>query len=271
MKLGISSYTYTWSIGVGNQIPPTPMGAYDLIHTAKGFGLSKVQLADNIPLHHWPQEELQQLSQQAQQLGVELEVGARGLTSQRLEKYLGIAKTLGSPFLRFVIDEGEYEPSHDEIVKVINDGLNALREAKISLAIENHDRFHCKELIQLIHQTDPTQVGICLDSVNSLGAGEGIQEVLEQLIPLSINFHIKDFTIQRHYHQMGFEVTGTVAGEGFLDIPGIVKKLKHFRRCHSCTLELWTPPEENLEGTIRKEQEWAKKSIHYLQSLEAFE
>jgi 3-oxoisoapionate decarboxylase len=247
------------------------MGAEELLQIAKDLGVNLVQLADNIPLHQWTEEQLREFKHMAEEMGVGLEVGARGLTPERLAQYINIAEILDSPFLRFVIDEGDYEPDHETINNIIRDGLDALQDAGLSLAIENHDRFLSRELVQFIHQTSPLQVGICLDSVNSFGAGEGIQEVLDQLIPLSINFHIKDFTIKRKDHQMGFEVVGTPAGEGFLDIPGIIKKLKHFRKCQSCTLELWTPPEQTLEETVKKEQEWAKKSIAYLQSLGLFD
>ncbi len=271
MQLGISSYTYTWSIGVGDQKPSSPMDAHGLLQKAKELGVNLVQLADNIPLDTWTEEQLREFGHKANDMGIGLEVGARGLTPERLTQYIHIAKILESPFLRFVIDGGDYEPDHETIQNIILEGLSALDDAGIPLAIENHDRFLSKELVQFIHQTSPLQVGICLDSVNSLGAGEGIQEVLDQLIPLTLNFHIKDFSIKRKDHQMGFEVVGTPAGEGFLDIPGTIKKLKHFRRCRSCTLELWTPPERDIEETMKKEQEWAKQSVGYLQSLGFFE
>lgn len=271
MQLGISSYTYTWSIGVGGQKPTSPLDAHGLLQKAKELKVKLVQLADNIPLDSWTEEELREFCHEAKEMGIGLEVGARGLTPERLSQYIHIANILESPFLRFVIDERDYEPDHEAIRNIIREGLSALGDAGIPLAIENHDRFLSRELVQFIHQTNPLQVGICLDSVNSLGAGEGIQEVLDQLIPLTINFHIKDFSIRRKDHQMGFEVFGTPAGEGFLDIPGTIKKLKHFRRCRSCTLELWTPPEQNIEETVKKEQEWAKQSIAYLQSLGFFE
>ena len=270
MKLGLSTYTYTWAFGVGNSTPAKRMTARDLIQTASKNNIPVVQLADNYPLHALSMGEQKDLKYMADDHGVEIEVGSRGLTRDRISEYLDIAARFESPFLRFVIDEKNYEPDLQQIVEIIKEKLDDFHDRNIFLAIENHDRFTCKELIHIIHQTDPHQIGLCLDTVNSLGAGEGIQEVMTQLIPYALNFHIKDFTIQRLPHQMGFEVTGKPAGQGFLDLIPIINQLKNFQRCISCTLELWTPPEADLEATIAKEKAWADQSIQYLQSTGRF-
>ncbi len=110
-------------------------------------------------------------------------------------------------------------------------------------------------------------VGICLDTVNSFGALEGPQVVVDTLGPLTVNLHVKDFTIFRASHMMGFTVEGRPAGQGKLDIPWLLGELKrHGRECNAI-LELWTPPESSLDETIRKEQQWAEESVTYLRKL----
>ena len=54
MQLGISSYTYTWAVGVPGSMPPKPLSAYDLVDKAFNLGLGVVQIADNLPLESWP-------------------------------------------------------------------------------------------------------------------------------------------------------------------------------------------------------------------------
>ncbi|TVQ94175.1 MAG: hypothetical protein EA393_01140, partial [Bacteroidetes bacterium] len=110
-------------------------------------------------------------------------------------------------------------------------------------------------------------VGICLDSVNSLGIAEGLETVVENLAPHTLNLHVKDFTIRRVDHKMGFVVEGVPAGKGFLNLPWIIEKLKPWNRCHSAILELWTPPEATISNTIRKEDAWARESIQYLKQI----
>jgi sugar phosphate isomerase/epimerase len=246
------------------------MSLKELIKKASDHGLTRVQVADNFPLENLKFRELQELAAFAKDYQVKIEVGARGLKPERLDTYLEIARLFGSPFLRFVIDEKGYEPEIPAIIKLINEKIEGFKYAGIMLAIENHDRFKCQELVRLIQETNPESVGICLDTINSFGAGEGVQEVLDQLLPFTLNFHIKDFIIQRKFHQMGFDISGTPAGSGLLDIPRMVAELEKIGRCFSCTLELWTSPEENLIDTIEKERQWADQSLEYLKGTGLF-
>lgn len=267
IELGLSSYTFTWAIGLHGNMPKHPLDALGLLEKAKKLHIKRVQIADNIPLADLIDMNLANIKDFADGQGIQIEVGARGFYQEKIDRYLELAGYFGSPFLRFVIDEGEYQPEIEEIIQLILHNLPKFKQAGIPLAIENHDRLKCVELVTIIQQTDPSLVGVCLDTVNSFGAGEGINEVLEHLAPYTLNFHIKDFTIRRKHHQMGFDVIGQPAGSGMLDIPAILHILNGFKKCRSCTLELWTPPEDNLEYTISKENEWAEKSIKYLKSV----
>lgn len=69
-------------------------------------------------------------------------------------------------------------------------------------------------------------MGICLDSVNSMGAGEGIETIVEVLSPYTVNLHVKDFVVQRVYHMMGFVVEGRPAGQGMLPLEYLLEKLE---------------------------------------------
>jgi sugar phosphate isomerase/epimerase len=100
---------------------------------------------------------------------------------------------LHSPILRMVIDGAGFEPDIASIIQNINELLPELKSRKIRLAIENHDRLKACEFEQIIQAINSEWVGICLDSVNSMGAGEGFETVAEILIPYTINLHLKDF------------------------------------------------------------------------------
>jgi len=108
------------------------------------------------------------------------------------------------------------------------------------------------------------RIGVCLDTANSLGAGEGLDTVLRELGPLTVNLHIKDFHVTRVPHLMGFNVDGRPAGKGFLDVPRLLQQLAPFQRCETAVFELWTPPELRLEDTIAKEGDWAVQSLEFL-------
>ena len=195
-----------------------------------------------------------------------IEVGARGY-ARPARAHVDIAAFYRSPILRFVIDGPGYEPTPDEVVAVIRDGLPRLRAADVRLALENHDRLETRTFREIVGATDERRVGICLDSVNSMGAGEGLAEVVATLAPLTINLHLKDFTIERVSHKMGFVVEGTPAGKGRLRIPWLLGEVGRHGRCESAILELWTAPADSIEATVEREALWAEESLRFLKPL----
>jgi sugar phosphate isomerase/epimerase len=264
MQLGISSYTYTWAIGVTGSMPDKPMSATDLVDQAAAFGLKLVQFADNLPLENFTDPELVKLLSYACRKGVSIEMGGRGLTIEHTLRCLITAEKLRSPILRMVIDGAGFEPELNTIIQILRELLPEFKSRKIKLAIENHDRLKASEFEYVIQTVDSEWVGICLDSVNSMGAGEGFETVAEILIPYTINLHLKDFSIRRVSHKMGLIIEGTPAGSGMLNIQDLITKLNYSDRCQSAILELWTPPEANLAATILKEAEWAGRSVEFL-------
>jgi sugar phosphate isomerase/epimerase len=267
MRLGLSSYTYTWSVGVTGSLPEEPLRVCGLMEKAESKGIDLVQIADNLPLEKLSDDDLDLLHDYSEAKNIGLEMGGKGLTPEHTMNCLDIAERLNSPLLRMVIDNQGFEPSIPEIKVIIRDLLPEFGKKRIKLAIENHDRLKAREFENIIQSIGSEWVGICLDSVNSMGAGEGFETVAEILIPYTINLHIKDFTIFRVPHKMGFVIEGRPAGKGMLNIPDLIRRISQTGLCRSAILELWTPPEQVIEATIKKEAKWADESIEYLKSV----
>ncbi len=267
MRLGIGSYTYTWAVGVPGHPPGRPMTANDLLDRAVQLGVRVVQFADNLPLDLLSPVELESLDLHTRELGISVEVGTRGIAPKHLARYIEIASFLRSPILRVIVDSGEHRPGEDETVELLLGMVPQLRKAGICLAIENHDRFRVRSLARIVERLGSMHVGICLDTVNSFGALEGPDTVVETLGPWTVNLHVKDFAIERVSHAMGFVVEGRPAGRGRLNVPWLMERLRAFGRDPNAILELWTPPGAVLEETIAREAEWAVDSIKYLRSL----
>ena len=268
MILGLSSFTYGWAIGMD---PGKPcLSEIELLDRANSHGLRCLQVGDNLPLHPLSEEKLKEFKTAASIQNTRLEIGARKLTEKHLQRYLEISKFLEAPLLRFVVDDDQYQPSLETIIAIVRNILPVLKQSGITLGIENHDRFKAHQLASIMEGIGDERVGICLDCVNSIGAGEGIEWVINILAPYTVNLHIKDFTIQRLQHKMGFTVLGAPAGSGLMDLTMIINKLLPFDRCQSAILEQWVIPEANSELTIKKEILWADQSIKYLKSLPYF-
>jgi 3-oxoisoapionate decarboxylase len=276
VDLGISTYTYPWAIGIESMMPQhsLPMfseqvSIFALLHIAKEKNIRRVQVCDNLlmPIHLFHPTKLFEIKKITDALGIQIEVGTRRLTVENLKTYLEIAQYFNAPFLRVVIDDADYHPSVIEVIEVINTVILDFKKANIILAIENHDRFTVKNLVEIIEKTDKDYVGICLDTANSLGAGEGIKEVVEGLAPYTVNLHVKDFTIKRVSHKMGFTVEGCAAGDGMLNMPYVLEKLAPYNRCISATLEVWSNPRNSIEKTIENEAVLVEKSLSYLKNI----
>ena len=262
MELGLSSYTFGWAIGVPVQLPALPLDENGLLDRCAIHGLKLLQIGDNLPLHTFATSRLTRLAERAACNGVQLEVGARGLTIQRVADYSTIARRLGAKLIRLVIDDAGYHPDPKTVTALLREAVPLLDG--LTLGIENHDRFPAATLRGMIEAAGSDRIGVCLDTANSLGAGEGLDTVVRELGPLTVNLHIKDFHIVRMPHLMGFTVEGRPAGSGFLNLPRLLEQLAPFNRCRTAVLELWTPPEPCLDDTIVKEAAWAFQSLQYL-------
>lgn len=263
--LGLGSYAYAWAIGVPGYTPPQqPMDAFAFVRRAAELGVHVVQIADNLPLHELNAAQRSQLKAACDRLEISVEVGIRGIQPDNVRRYLAIAKEFQSPFLRVVVDAAGFEPEPDEVVDIVRGLLPELEAANIILAIENHDRFKAMTLKNILDAIDSPYVGICLDTVNSFGSLEGPEVVVDTLGPYVVNLHVKDFSIRRIDHNMGFLLEGTPAGKGKLDMPWLMEKLDSFGREYNAILELWPALESDMEATIRKENAWVEESIPLL-------
>lgn len=267
MKLGIGTYAYAWAIGVPGYPPPQPMDTLAFIRRSAELGVRLVQIADNLPLDALSPAGFDTLLAEAQRLNVEIEVGTRGIQPDHLRRYLQIARQCRSPILRVVVDTRDHHPEAAEVIALIREVIAEFEAADVTLAVENHDRFKAKALAHIIEAVDSTHIGICLDTVNSFGALEGPQVVVDTLGPYVVNLHVKDFSIRRMDHNMGFVLEGTPAGQGMLDLPWLLGRLRGFHRRFNAILELWPAPEADLPATIAKEDRWAAESIRYLRTL----
>jgi sugar phosphate isomerase/epimerase len=267
MKLGIGSYAYAWAVGIPGFPPSTPMTALTLVRRAAELGVRVVQFADNCPLHALSGEEQAILRRVAGELGISIEVGTRGIAPDHIRQYVALAQAFGSPILRVVVDTATHHPTHDELIATIRSLLPLFEATGVALAIENHDRFKVKTLVAILYAVNSPLVGICLDTVNSLGAGEGAEVVVTTLAPYVLNLHLKDYVIRRHPTMLGFEVQGVPAGTGMLDVAWLLDVLRGHGRDPNAILELWPPPEADVEATIRKEDAWVVASIERLRRL----
>ena len=268
-KLGIASWTLPWAIGVhGYPSPQRPLGCIGLLEKAVEARVSVVQIADNLPLHELPDQELDQLREAATTRGLVLEAGTRSLDPEHLARYIAITHRIGARILRTVLSGSLLRPkqlaaAESAILKV----LPALERQGVTLALENNEAFSALEFAGIITRIASPHVGICLDTANSLGRPETLQTVVEHLAEHAVVLHAKDYDIRRIDTRMGFSVVGTAAGDGRVDFNWVLAELRRRGRSGiSVIVEHWPPFAGTIEESIRIEEEWLSRSVRFLRS-----
>ncbi len=267
MRLGISSWSVPWAIGVaGTPAPARPLGPLDLLELAAEAGAEVLQVADNLPLHPLPHSQWTALGSAAAACDVALEVGSRGLQPDHLLLYLDIAQATGARLVRTLPHDGDDRPDFDEALRRLRAIARAYEQAGVTLAIENHDFYPSQWLRDLVDAANSPAVGVCLDAVNNLGLGESFREVLANLGDRTVNFHCKDYTIRRKPTMLGFDVEGAAAGCGMLNLAAARRAL---RDDLSWIVESWLPWQGDGETTLQREREWLSTGLSNLRRLRA--
>lgn len=268
MRLGISTSSFGWAAGVpGYAPPPAPLTLEGLLAKAEALGVHVVQIADNARLPQMSDAELAALHEAASRVQITLELGTRGIVPEHLRMYVSLAERLQAPLVRVIIETENPQATTTEIIETLRVVVPDFERAGVLLALENHDRFSAAMLAEMMQRLDSPNVGICLDTANSLGCAEGLDTLLRTLGRWVINLHVKDIRISRPSHHGGFVVEGRPAGQGQLDIPWLLQELRAQGSDPNAILELWLPPAATINESVATEEVWVTESIRYLRGL----
>ena len=268
-KTGISSFAYSFACGSRPFTKPEHiMTPYDLIEKASLLGAAVVQFGDNMPLEVYGDEELEQIRVHAERCGIETEAGMRRATAERLSEYIRITHKIGGRVLRVITDGAGFIPDLQYLCGILSSMIPLLEESGVVLGIENHDRFSAREYAQMVETVGHPQVGLTVDTLNSLSHEEHIDEVLKYMAPYCVCLHMKDYEIKRYNGGGGLKITGACLGTGRLDIRRCYEECREKSyRNFNVILESWMEPCETLEETLRKEDEWAGAGVTCLKAL----
>jgi sugar phosphate isomerase/epimerase len=264
MKLGISSYTYPWAIGLPDVTHNHPLKPVQLLEKAQELGVGIVQFGPNMPLDQLPEPELRDVVKHADSWKIDLELGMVGIDPGHLRHQMQFAKRIGAILLETTPERpGGNIPMWGEIANSIRPIMEEWAKGDIGLAIDN-SRISPLELNSLLESIRSPKLGAALDTANPLALAQGWQISVRVLAHRTLSVHIKDFVTQPAPHGMGFCIKGCPAGKGLLSIAWLVESFAALRVEPSVILESWTPEQKSLEETIALEDEWAIEGVDYL-------
>lgn len=241
------------------------MSPIQFVEKAAELGAEVVQICDNLPIDILPERELLSIASHAEELGIVLEIGIRGSSPEYLRRSLSVAKKLGSRLLRVVLTTDIWNPQFTELITIFKSLLPEIHDSGITIAIENHFNLLPDELVQLIETIDDPLVGVCLDPLNSISKLVCPQEVISLLAPYTVSVHAKDAVSSRL--NTGFYITGCLLGEGFIDLPGMLKEIRVHGQDPNVLVESWMDRKRDETSTLAQEEAWVRHGIAYLRKL----
>ena len=265
MRIGAGSYTYSWwAIQQQEQGASPKEIIFALVDKVYATGLRVIQICDNVPLEELSESQLIALGKRCVALGMELQVGTRGVARAHMEHMLELANLCGAKLVRTML--ADLQGKNASIVEGIENLRSVLPryEAEgVVIGLENHDRHSTGELTGLLRAVNSPMLGVCVDTVNSFAAIETPDQVIHALMPFAKNLHLKDFRVRRVNRGMGFVIEGTPVGDGALNL----QLLRQAPESIAAIIEFWPPEQESLEKTVQMEDAWVRRSLENLSRL----
>ncbi|AYF97343.1 sugar phosphate isomerase/epimerase family protein [Protaetiibacter intestinalis] len=265
-ELGLGSYAFFWegadALPDGGNRWPLPL-AGQLVRTAE-LGLGLFQICDYAPLLGYSAAELREVRAVADDLGIRLELGTKGVAPGHLRSFLGLAETLGARYLRSMVFAPDCRPTLAEAERTLRELMPAFDAAGVTLGLETYEQVSSADLVGLVEAVGADGLGICLDPANTVAGLENPREVVERCAPYVNGIHVKDFAFTRRDGWVGFTLAGTRMGEGLLDYAHLVETVRPAERGITRIVEHWLPWQGDLESTVALERDWTTHNVGYL-------
>lgn len=261
--IGLGTYAFFWQ---HSEKAPEPLSLAGMLQRTRDLGVDLFQICDYGPLSGYSAAELRTLRATADDLGIRLELGTRGVGADHLAHYLGLADVLGATLVRSMINTADHQPTLVEAEHLLTDALGAYEAAGVTLALETYEQIQSRDLVALVESIGSPSLGICLDPANSVAALEHPNDVIDRCAPWVANIHVKDFAFTRRGGWVGFTLEGAELGTGLLDYDHLMRVVDPESRGINRIVEHWLPWQGTFEETCRMENLWNLNNLTYLRS-----
>ncbi|MBN3144263.1 sugar phosphate isomerase/epimerase family protein [Pectobacterium brasiliense] len=261
MAIGLSTYAFFWR---ASSRVPNPLGLEAMLEQTAESGAGVFQICDYAAVEALSSAELEKLRQRAVDLGIQLELGTRGLATDHLTRYLTMARALDVRFIRTMFNTATHKPTQDEALALLRRVLPEFEQHNIQLGLETYEQVRTRDVLAVVDAIDSPALGICLDPGNCVAALEYPREVIELTASRVVNLHIKDFAFARQEGWVGFTYSGCLLGTGLLDYDALHQIVHPNERNINQIVEHWLPWQANAEETCRLEDAWTRHSLNYL-------
>ncbi|MFI8946449.1 sugar phosphate isomerase/epimerase family protein [Streptomyces sp. NPDC053750] len=265
MAYGISTYAYFWRISAR---APRPMTLSAMLHDTAELGGEVFQICDYAPIESYDAAQLADVRATADDLGLTLELGTRGIRPEHLRKYLDMAGQLGVTLVRSMLNTADHRPDTTEAEALLKEAVPRYADAGVTLGLETYEQVATDDLMTVVRAVDDPHLGVVLDPGNSVARLERPADVVAATASHVVNIHVKDFAFTRRDGWVGFTYAGCLLGEGLLDHDGMIAAVRAARpedRGINQIVEHWLPwQDDGYDATARLEHQWTQHSINTL-------
>ncbi|NIF24360.1 MULTISPECIES: sugar phosphate isomerase/epimerase family protein [Pantoea] len=262
-QIGLSTYAFFWRMSAR---VPQPLTLAQMLEQTAALDLSLFQICDYPGLENWRDEELDALKQQADRLGITLELGTRGLESEHLRRYLQLAERLGAKIIRSMFNSATLRPTPEQATELIAEVLPDFARQQVKLCLETYEQVSSTTLMAVINRFLSPWLAVCLDPANCVAGLELPAHVIANTAARVGNLHIKDFAFTRRDGWVGFTFSGAPMGSGLLDYDAMIAAVRPQERGISQIVEHWLPWQEDAVTTCEREAEWTARTVEFLRS-----
>ncbi len=188
---------------------------------------------------------------------------------QDMLSYLPLCSSLGVGTMRIVGSNRRLMASIPKdqqlsgVKRCLKEASLHAEEHQVLLAIENHQDFLCRELLEILEEIDSPWLGVNYDSGNSMRLGEDPLDAARTLGSWIKAVHLKDVDINPEAEEDSWIHWSCVpVGKGAVDIPGLIGEVEKtgFSGVYAVELDMMHPHYPD-------EMEVLKESLTYLSSM----
>lgn len=256
--IGLGSYAFFWR---HSDRAPRPLTLIDELRMTRESGLGVFQICDYAPLLEMSERELRSAKAVADDLGLTIELGTKGIDVDHLTRFAELAALFDARLVRSMVLPIDRESGLAGVEEELRRILPRYADAGITLALETYEQLPSAELVSLIESIGSPVLGICLDPANNVAALEHPRDVVERCAPYTKNLHIKDFAFTRTGGWVGFTLEGTPLGTGLLDLDHLLTTVDPPGRGITMITEHWLTWRGDYPETARLESEWTDATI----------
>lgn len=260
-RIGLSTYAFFWRL---SDSVPQPLTLAQMLQQTADLDVSVFQICDYPAIERWSDAQLHALKQQADALGITLELGTRGLDTAHLQRYLHMAALLEAKVIRSMCFTATHRPTHEEAKQLIARVLPDFERQQVKLCLETYEQITSVDLMALLAPFPSPWLAICLDPANCVAGLELPEQVIANTAARVGNLHIKDFAFSRRDGWVGFTLAGVPLGEGRLDYDALIASVRPAEKGINQIIEHWLPWQESAERTCEREAQWTQHCVEYL-------